>query len=271
AKIIAYGADRVTAVRRLARALETAVLLGFTHNLPFLVDVLRHPEMADGRIHIHFLAEQFANWQPPVGDMPLALMAATVAQFESEPQLNTTAGYWRNNPNRPQVYRYAWGEEVVEVGLTAVPRMVRHYHLTTSIQPDHTADVVLVEIAENEVILTVDGWRQKVTAVRQQNVWWVQTEKGVVRLTAVPLLPEPQPAADAGGSLRAPMPGSVLAVLVMVGQAVKGGDALLKLEAMKMEHTIRAAGDGIVEEIYYQPGDTVEADAQLIKINADKP
>jgi biotin carboxyl carrier protein len=120
----------------------------------------------------------------------------------------------------------------------------------------------------SQVILTVDGWRQRVTAVNRQTIWWVQMEKGVVRLTAVPLLPEPQPAADAGGSLRAPMPGSVLAVLVTVGQAVKGGDALLKLEAMKMEHTIRAAGDGIIEEIYFAPGDTVEADVQLLKIRA---
>ncbi len=268
AKMIAYGDDRATAVRRLTRALETTTLLGFAHNIPFLADVLRHPDVVDGRIHIHFLTEQFANWQPPVGDVPLALLAVTVAQFANEPQPDTSPGYWRNNPGRPQVYRYEQDGEMVEVWLTAVPRMLRHYHLTTSIQPDHTADVVLVEMAENEVILTVDGWRQRVTAVRQQHVWWVQTEKGVVRLTAVPLLPEPQPAADAGGSLRAPMPGSVLAVLVTVGQEVKGGDALLKLEAMKMEHTIRAAGDGIVEEIFFASGDTVEADVQLLKIRA---
>lgn len=271
AKVIAYGADRATAVRRLTRALETAVLLGFTHNLPFLADVLRHPEVGDGRSHIHFLAEHFTNWQPPSGDVALALMAVTVAQFVHEPQLHTSAGYWRNNPNRPQVYRYEWSGELVEVGLTAVPRTPHHYHLTISTQPDHVADVVLVAIDGNQLVLTVDGWRQRVTAVNQQNIWWVQTEKGVVRLTAVPLLPEPQPAADAGGSLRAPMPGAVLAVLVAVGQEVKGGDALMKLEAMKMEHTIRAAGDGIVEEIYFVPGDTVEADAQLIKIASGEP
>jgi acetyl/propionyl-CoA carboxylase alpha subunit len=268
AKIMAYGDDRVTAVRRLARALDTTTLLGFAHNLPFLVDVLRHPDVMDGRLHIHFLEEQFANWRPPAGDVSLALLAVTVAQFEREPQPDTSVGYWRNNPGQPQLYRYAWDDDVVEVSLTAVPRTPHHYHLTVSIQPGHTADVTLVEMSGSQVILTVDGWRQRVTAVNRQTIWWVQMEKGVVRLTAVPLLPEPQPAADAGGSLRAPMPGSVLAVLVTVGQAVKGGDALLKLEAMKMEHTIRAAGDGIIEEIYFAPGDTVEADVQLLKIRA---
>ncbi len=266
AKIIAYGGDRTTAVRRLTRALETTTLLGFAHNIPFLADVLRHPEVMDGRTHIHFLAEQFANWQPPSGDVALALTAVTVAQFEHEPQLATSRGYWRNNPQQPQIYRYEWDGELVEVRLTVLPRVQHHFRLTLSTQPDQTADVRLTEMTGSQLILTVDRWRQRVTAVCQQNIWWVQTEKGVVRLTAVPLLPEPQPAADAGGSLRAPMPGSVLAVLVTVGQAVKGGDVLLKLEAMKMEHTIRAAGDGIVEEIYFAPGDTVEADAQLIKI-----
>ncbi|MBE7528189.1 MAG: acetyl-CoA carboxylase biotin carboxylase subunit [Chloroflexi bacterium] len=266
AKIVAYGDDRATAVRRLTRALETTTLLGFAHNIPFLADVLHHPEVMDGRMHIRFLAEHFANWQPPVGDVALALMAVTVAQFEHEPQPATSQGYWRNNPQQPQIYHYEWDGEVVEARLTPVPRVRRHFHVALSTQPDHMADVLLTDMAGHQLILTVDGWRQRLTAVNKQNIWWVQTEKGVVRLTAVPLLPEPQPAADAGGSLRAPMPGSVLAVLVVVGQEVKGGDALLKLEAMKMEHTIRAAGDGIVEEIYYQPGDTVEADAQLIKI-----
>jgi biotin carboxyl carrier protein len=95
---------------------------------------------------------------------------------------------------------------------------------------------------------------------------WVQTRAGTVRLQIVPRLPAPRPPADAGGSLRAPMPGAVLAVLVEPGQRVAAGDALMKLEAMKMEHTIRTAAAGVVEVVYFAPGDTVEADAILVKI-----
>ncbi|MDQ6644748.1 MAG: acetyl-CoA carboxylase biotin carboxyl carrier protein subunit [Chloroflexota bacterium] len=80
------------------------------------------------------------------------------------------------------------------------------------------------------------------------------------------LLPEPQAPADAGGLLRAPMPGVVLALLVEVGQRVNKGDALLKLEVMKMEHTIRTAADGMVERIYFAPGDTVAADTILVQL-----
>jgi biotin carboxyl carrier protein len=94
----------------------------------------------------------------------------------------------------------------------------------------------------------------------------VQVGAAVVTFETRPLLPVPASSADAGGSLRAPMPGAVIAVLVEVGQAVKKGDPLLKLEAMKMEHTVYTAADGVVEAIYYAVGDTVAADAQLIRI-----
>jgi biotin carboxyl carrier protein len=117
--------------------------------------------------------------------------------------------------------------------------------------------------------MTVDGHRQRVTLASAGEVWWAQTRAGVVRLRALPRLPVPHPPADAGGSLRAPMPGKVLAVLVRPGQPVAQGDALLKLEAMKMEHTIRTAAAGVVEAIYFAPGDTVDADALLIKIREE--
>jgi acetyl/propionyl-CoA carboxylase alpha subunit len=266
AKIIAYGPDRPTAVRRLIRALETTVLLGAANNLYYLRDVLRHPEFQHGRLHTHFLADHFSDWQQPAGDLPLALIAVTVAQFESHPQLMENQGYWRNNFHAPQVYRYEWGGEVMEVGLTAVPRTPHQYHLKLSMEPAAEVGVIVHERAADMLTLTVDGIRRLVTAVSRHDQWWVHTTIGPVHLRTLSLLPEPKLAADAGGSLRAPMPGSVLAVLVEVGQVVEAGQPLIKLEAMKMEHTIRAAGEGIVEEIYYKPGDTVEADVQLVKI-----
>jgi biotin carboxyl carrier protein len=85
----------------------------------------------------------------------------------------------------------------------------------------------------------------------------------------LPLLPEPRRAAGAGGSLRAPLPGTVLAVLVEVGQSVVEGEPLVKLEAMKMEYTIRAAAAGVVAAVHYAPGNSVDADALLVAIAVD--
>ena len=68
--------------------------------------------------------------------------------------------------------------------------------------------------------------------------------------------------------MRAPLPGTVLAVLVKVGESVAEGQPLVKLEAMKMEYTIRAAAAGVVEVIHHAPGDNVAADALLIHVGA---
>jgi acetyl/propionyl-CoA carboxylase alpha subunit len=280
AKIIAHGPDRPAVIRRLARALQSTTLLGLTTNLAFLHDILHHPAFQAGEVNTHFITEHYAGWRQPAGDICLALIAATVAQWVRPPgdglRADRNPTYWRNNPNRPPLYRYrrprpGQADEHLEVQLAPVPGRQTSYQITLSLPPNTTYDVTLHEWSEQELVLTVDGYRQRVTAVATPAAsgacaWWVQSRTGVVTLYALSLLPEPQPTADIAGSLRAPMPGSVLAVLVEVGQPVSKGQALMKLEAMKMEHTIRTAADGVVTAIYFSPGDTVEADAQLLKI-----
>jgi acetyl-CoA carboxylase biotin carboxylase subunit len=313
AKIIAHGPDRATACRRLARALETTTLLGLTNNLALLRAVLIHPAYQAGELSTAFLGQHFAGWNEPGGDLLLALIAATLAQWAQHPQLDTNRGYWRNNPDRPQLYRFAVAphDDLVEVQLTP-ERRTASYRITVARQREVAATVELNSMAVSshpptsppsapgegeqllpfptgggqaqrrgqagwgmeganqptayDLSLTVNGHRQRVTLASVGDTWWIQTRVGVVRLRALPLLPEPKPPAGAGGSLRAPMPGSVLAVLVVLGQRVARGEPLMKLEAMKMEHIIRTAADGVVEAIYFVPGDTVEADALLLKI-----
>jgi 3-methylcrotonyl-CoA carboxylase alpha subunit len=72
----------------------------------------------------------------------------------------------------------------------------------------------------------------------------------------------------AGGRLTAPMPGKVVAVIAKDGQTVKKGEPLVIMEAMKMEHTIAAPSDGLVEEILYQVGDQVADGAPLLAFKA---
>jgi 3-methylcrotonyl-CoA carboxylase alpha subunit len=73
-------------------------------------------------------------------------------------------------------------------------------------------------------------------------------------------------AAAEGGRLTAPMPGKVVAFLVQAGDAVKKGQPLAVLEAMKMEHTIAAPADGTVAELLYAPGDQVPDGAELLRL-----
>jgi biotin carboxyl carrier protein len=115
-------------------------------------------------------------------------------------------------------------------------------------------------------ILLVNGRSHKLIIVQNGDDFWVQTDSGVTCATALPRLPRKTAVSAAAGSLRAPMPGSVLTVLVSQGQSVAEGEPLLKLEAMKMEHTVRAPAAGTIVEIFYAPGDSVPADAQLLQL-----
>jgi len=269
AKIVAHGPDRKTAVRRLIHALETTVLLGLSHNLPFLRELLSHPAFLAGELSTQFIPEQFADWRAPAGDVTLALITAALLRHENQPQPETNRGHWRNNPNGPPPYRFLPAKQEKPVDVFVEPGQAHNYHVRLSPTPDavHTVTVELMEASVWAV--TVDGYRQRVTAVARDDAWWIQIRASVVHLLALSLLPEPKIPAGASGSLRAPMPGSVLDVLVEVGERVRKGQALMTLEAMKMEHTIRTAVDGIVTAIFFASGDTVEADAQLIQIESE--
>ncbi len=272
AKIIAHGPDRPTALRRLARALETSVLLGCTNNLGFLRQLVLHPAHVAGDLSTAFLEQHGAalGLGPQAADSSLtldqapttALIAASLLQWM---QQSGPESYWRNSPNMPQRYRYRLSAASVEVQLTPPRRPGQ----PTTVQIDQSPAVEAAFSAptDHDLTLTVDGYRQTVTYARQGEMWWIAARGSVVQLHSLALLPEPQPTADAGGGLRAPMPGAVLAVLVEVGQQVEAGAALLTLEAMKMEHTIRSAAAGVVTAIFYRPGDSVQADSVLVEIS----
>ena len=262
AKVIAHGPDRQTAVRRLQWALAQTTLIGLVNNIAFLQAVLQHPAFQKGDLHTDFIAEHFPDWQQPTGNQTLALIVASISQYQQHPQLDHNRGYWRNSPNRPLLYHYQGYPEVAlrpqKVGFHC---QIGSEHYQISCYEQNGVDVVV----------TVEGHRQRAVVVQAESQWWVQTVKGVVALDSQPHLPKPQGNADTGGSLRAPMPGVILAVLVEVGQQVTKGDALLKLEAMKMEHTVRSAADGVVEVIYFDVGEQVVADAQLVKVGQPMP
>jgi biotin carboxyl carrier protein len=214
--------------------------------------------------------------------MPLALIGAALAQFYRWPQHPHSGGHWRNNPNGPirsqftvRPDRFTTGElpgeavssnlsGLVTVLLEPVRFQVNQFNIT--IQNEQFAVTAAPQVGPAWT-LVMNGSTHHLLIVPHGDDFWVQTESGVVCATALPRLPRKTAVSATAGSLRAPMPGSVLAVLVQAGQTVAAGESLLKLEAMKMEHTIRAPAAGRVAEIFYAPGDAVPADAQLLRLD----
>ena len=113
----------------------------------------------------------------------------------------------------------------------------------------------------------IDGRRLRARVTRVQDRIVIQSGRGDVELVVRPRFELPGSAAPAGG-LVAPMPGKVIELRVQVGQTVRAGETLLVLEAMKMEHPIRAPQDGVVAEIKVAAGDQVENGALLLVVEA---
>jgi geranyl-CoA carboxylase alpha subunit len=278
AKIITAGADRNEALRRMDRALSQTTLMGLRNNIAFLRRVLLHPEHAAGRLSTSFI-EQHLSSQPAEASAPApAILAAALARELA----SHGSGYWRNNPNAPITMRFRT-EESQEwlVSLTPgrdgnfssfptfpAPPGFSTFQCILEQAGNKTAHMVsALEHAAPDLRFSIDGRVLRAVVVEApHHHYWVQVDGDTCMLTWLSPLPEPEERREGQGSLRAPMPGNVRAVLAVPGQKVRRGETLMLLEAMKMEHSIRAPYDGIVTTIAHQPGAMVQADAVLLEI-----
>jgi 3-methylcrotonyl-CoA carboxylase alpha subunit len=119
-------------------------------------------------------------------------------------------------------------------------------------------------LADGALLLRLDGRAFKARAVRDGDNWHVLCEGDYRRLSLAGLAAQEED--GSAGSLAAPMSGKVVKVLTQTGAKVAKGDALLILEAMKMEHTIAAPADGVVKEIHYGAGEQVPEGAELVTL-----
>jgi propionyl-CoA carboxylase alpha chain len=263
AKVIAHGATREEAARRLADALARAEVQGTVTNRDFLVRVLRHEEFLAGRADTAFLdrtdaADLAAPLLGPDETRTAALAAAlagAAARRGEARVLATLPSGWRNNPAVPQTARFATAhDEELEVAY----RFDR-----TGRQLAEPAGVVLHAVTPTTVDLTAGGLRRTYRVGPDA----VTTADGEAPLRELPRFTDPAAALTAG-SLTSPMPGTVLRVLSEVGATVTAGTPLLVLEAMKMEHEIVAPADGAVAELPVAAGDQVAA-GQVLAVIAD--
>ena len=263
AKIIAYGDHRAGAIRRLDHALSQLQLLGLRSNIAFLRKMLMHPDHLAGNLTTSFIADHPELLADAAALPPAALIAAALAKMSLDhARAVTPQTYWRNNGYRPERYRFQYRDAELEVLLQF------HTGQTYTAQIGDASYQVRLWLADDgDMTISVDGHRQPVTAVCDaNNHWWIHISGETYVLTWLSPLPEGGRSIATEGSLRAPMPGQVIAVMVEVGQTVQQGDTLLILEAMKMEHRIKAPYDGQVTAVQYQVGQPVQADAVLLEL-----
>ncbi|HEX6147827.1 MAG TPA: biotin carboxylase N-terminal domain-containing protein [Acidimicrobiia bacterium] len=268
AKVIAHAPSREEAAATLASALRAGIIHGPVTNRDLLVRVLEHPDFVAGNTDTHFLdRNDLAELARPLADEEaerIAAVAAALADRHLERSrakvLATIPSGWRNQPGHVQerAYRGERGSHVVRYGPAPVT-VVEGFE-----------GLEIGEATSDEVGLSWAGVDHRFTIGRYGEIRHVDSDSGPVRLVTVPRFPVAE-AAEAPGSLHAPMPGKVIRVDVSVGDEVRAGQVLLVLEAMKMEHTLRAPHDGTVIEVDPAPGDQVEAGTVLLVVESSEP
>jgi propionyl-CoA carboxylase alpha chain len=273
AKIIAHGATRDEAIRRLVRALRALGVAGVATNREFLIAVLTHPAFAAGETDTHFIerhlpAEARGRRRDPAADR---LHAIAVALHDHErrrripgPLPPSIPSGWRNNPWRRQDVSYRIGDEVIEVLYTAGPAGSFEVEACGS-----ASRVVAVEAGEREISIEIDGIRRRFAVAVGPDFTFIHGSLGSAELAPIPRFAT-HGTDDVAGSYVAPMPGAVREVRVSVGDRVEEGTVMLVLEAMKMEHPITAHAAGVVTEVRVEVDQMVEPDEVLVVIKADE-
>jgi 3-methylcrotonyl-CoA carboxylase alpha subunit len=270
AKVIAWGEDREAARIRLRRALADTAIVGVATNLGFLVRVVGDAEFTAGRIDTGFIERRRETLLAPSGPPPdLALAAAVLHRLlprrgaAADPDPWARPDGWRLNlPPAPRGIRLAVGADPFDVSAVAMPD---GWRLGLA---GRTLDAACERLPDDALAVTLHGARQIVRVVERGAILAVFAGGDSWTIEEVDPLVPPAGAAIEAGRLTAPMPGRVVQLLVAPGDAVRQGQAMMVVEAMKMEHTIAAPRDGTVEAVHFAPGELVEEGAELISLAA---
>ncbi|MEE2731557.1 MAG: acetyl/propionyl/methylcrotonyl-CoA carboxylase subunit alpha [Pseudomonadota bacterium] len=264
AKIIAHAADRRTAIRKLDRALCNTVLLGTQTNRGFLRQLITHPTFNAGAATTAFIAEHQSQWQAPTGETEHqhAMIAAALlhSQQRQTPNLHNKLGTasrltlaatdttYLCRASGADIITITCREQMLQLQLEWQGCLVR----VSFLAPDQPAHSRRYHFLQREESLYLDDGNQ---AFHFRNISHAASEKA---------------SRKGSGHVMAPMDGNLVSINVEVGSSVKQGDIVATVEAMKMEHQLRASVAGSVAEIRAQAGDQLKARQLILLINEEK-
>ena len=269
AKLIVHGSTREEALARLDDALAQTHIVGLQTNVQFLRHVVKSPSFTEARLDTALIPREQAVLfdQEPVG---LALTAGAVIAraLEDERRAAGTDPFsrrdgWNSHGLRLRRFPLSFHGESAEAEL----RYLHDGALSLTVN-GVGGPLQWSRAAGDALDVRFNGQRCTATVYRHGEDTHVFTPQGATRVLLIDAFAHAGEAAADTGRLTAPMPGKLLSFAVKAGDSVTRGQALAVLEAMKMEHTIAAPADGVVQELMYAPGDQVAEGAELLKLNA---
>jgi acetyl-CoA/propionyl-CoA carboxylase biotin carboxyl carrier protein len=265
AKVIAWGEDRESALRKLSTALGDMAVLGVTTNVEFLRALLADPDVAAGWLDTGLVERKLDTLVSDAVPSVVFLAAALDMLIDLQPRGAVRdpwdlATGWRLGGAAPVRFRLAVGGRQVTVAVTGAPG-----NAIIEVEGDDPVRASARRPGRRGGRLEVNLPDQVIEFRRalDGDTLWLSTGGSTWRVVEHSILEDEAAAATAGGPVTSPMPGTVLVVKATVGERVSAGAPLVVVEAMKMEHTVTAPVDGVLTELHVRAGQQVALNQPL--------
>ena len=256
-KLIAWGEDREQARLRLLAMLDEFAIGGVKTNIAFLRRILAHPAFAAAELDTGFIPRHQEALLPAAGELPVQFWevaaqawlqseATRVREDDADSPWAAPTGLRLGLPSQSSVHLHSGGQAQAVTLQASAPSTLR--------------------LEGEQLCQDVDGVRRRHLAIRRGATLYLRWDGDMHAVSAYDPIAEAEASNSQHGGLSAPMNGSIVRVLVAPGQAVEAGTALVVLEAMKMEHSIRAAQAGTVKALLCEEGDMVAEGAVLVEL-----
>jgi 3-methylcrotonyl-CoA carboxylase alpha subunit len=274
AKLVVWDETRAAVLSRMRRLLGETRIVGVSSNVDFLSRLVSHDRFASGKFDTGLIGDDERRLLAPSGGPSvrarlcgaLAILmsdAASVASPSIDPDSPwCTLGAWRLNGQARREISFSLGDD-----LSTVSVLYGAADFTLTVEgASHTVRGELDP--DGRLDATIDGQRIVAWTVPDGDFLHIFLDGESSRLEIVDPLRRSSRQVDSLGGLHAPMPGTILSLLVEPGTDVTPGTPLLVLEAMKMEHTVKAPSAGRVNRFRYAVGDQVAEGAELVDFEA---
>lgn len=278
AKLIVWDGSRPHALHRLVHALESYQICGLKHNIEFLVNIAKHPAFAKADLSTDFIdnySQTLIDSASKEADTAIAFAALyqilarkKAAKIQT---LNSTDPYspWGEangfRLNSCGQHTITLLDNANQLQQLVLLDLGDHYQLSQQGQDCSSSKKLSGELKQDLLVAEINGHRRKVRVSARDNDFTLFLPSGSYHFKALQTI-EVEDQANNADKLKAPMNGTVVTHLVEVGTEVKTGQGLLVMEAMKMEYTIEAPFDGIVNEFYFKAGELVSDGTTLLNL-----
>jgi geranyl-CoA carboxylase alpha subunit len=273
AKVIAYGENRDVARRRLMASLKKLNLLGVRSNRGFLYNILNNDVFANGGATTGFIEKDFNEDETLVphslSEKQQALAAwlfylKGAAKYTNDNERS----FWRNSNPAPTWLDLRCLDAAHSVGVNVINAQDKQFNVVVG---EQVFNFSLLEMNEQELIYIDTGIKTTFNfSFDGDDTLFLESHEGCVQVDNKTHAPAVSAESSGNGQIKASMDGGIIDVLVEVGAQVNKGDTLVILEAMKMEHAMKADTSGVIKAVQVTKGDQVKGRQLLVEIEVEE-